>query len=38
MHPVGLEELALSYLRDPGSAALRGQARGRGPESPEVTR
>ena len=38
MHPVGLEELALSYLRDPGSAALRGRARGRGTESPEVTR
>ncbi len=28
MHPVGLEELALSYLRDPGAAALRGRASG----------
>ena len=31
MHPVGLEELALSYLRDPGAAALPGPARGRTP-------
>ncbi|MFZ2046994.1 MAG: ABC transporter ATP-binding protein, partial [Trebonia sp.] len=28
-HPVGLEELALSYLREPGAAALPGPARGR---------
>ena len=31
MHPVGLEELALSYLRDPGTAALGGPARIRTP-------
>ena len=29
-HPVGLEELALAYLREPGAAALPGPARGRG--------
>jgi len=28
-HPVGLEELVLAYLRDPGAAALPGPARGR---------
>jgi ABC-2 type transport system ATP-binding protein len=28
-HPVGLEELALGYLREPGAAALPGPARGR---------
>jgi ABC-2 type transport system ATP-binding protein len=28
-HPVGLEELALSYLREPGATALPGPARGR---------
>jgi ABC-2 type transport system ATP-binding protein len=28
-HPVGLEELVLSYLREPGAAALPGPARGR---------
>ena len=28
-HPVGLEELALAYLREPGTAALPGPARGR---------
>jgi len=28
-HPVGLEELALAYLREPGAAALPGQVRGR---------
>jgi ABC-2 type transport system ATP-binding protein len=28
-HPVGLEELALAYLREPGAAALPGPARGR---------
>jgi ABC-2 type transport system ATP-binding protein len=27
-HPVGLEELALGYLREPGAAALPGPARG----------
>jgi ABC-2 type transport system ATP-binding protein len=28
-HPVGLEELALAYLREPGTAALPGPGRGR---------
>jgi ABC-2 type transport system ATP-binding protein len=28
-HPVGLEELALAYLREPGAAALPGPARNR---------
>jgi ABC-2 type transport system ATP-binding protein len=28
-HPVGLEELALAYLREPGAALLPGPARGR---------
>jgi ABC-2 type transport system ATP-binding protein len=28
-HPVGMEELALAYLREPGAAALPGPARGR---------
>ncbi len=28
-HPVGLEELALAYLREPGAAALPGPARAR---------
>jgi ABC-2 type transport system ATP-binding protein len=28
-HPVGLEELALAYLREPGAEALPGPARGR---------
>jgi len=37
-HPVGLEELALAYLREPGAAALPGPARGRGAESSEVTK
>ncbi|HEX5225905.1 MAG TPA: hypothetical protein VFW29_12325, partial [Solirubrobacteraceae bacterium] len=27
-HPVGLEELALAYLREPGASALPGPARG----------
>jgi len=36
-HPVGLEELALAYLREPGAAALPGPARGREAESSEVT-
>jgi ABC-2 type transport system ATP-binding protein len=37
-HPVGLEELALAYLREPGAAALPGPARAREAESPEVTK
>jgi ABC-2 type transport system ATP-binding protein len=37
-HPVGLEELALAYLREPGAAALPGPARGRHAEPSEVTR
>jgi len=28
-HPVGLEELAMAYLREPAAAALPGPARGR---------
>jgi ABC-2 type transport system ATP-binding protein len=35
-HPVGLEELALAYLREPGAAALPGPARSRQPEQSEV--
>ena len=35
-HPVGLEELALAYLREPGAAALPGPARDRGAEPTEV--
>ena len=35
-HPVGLEELALAYLREPGAAALPGPARGRGTQLSEV--
>ncbi len=38
MHPVGLEELALSYLRDPSAATLRGPAGGRGVQPAEVTK
>jgi ABC-2 type transport system ATP-binding protein len=37
-HPVGLEELALAYLREPGAGALPGPARGRYAEPSEVTR
>ena len=42
-HPVGLEELALAYLREPGAAALPGPARSRAlpletGEPSEVTR
>jgi len=37
-HPVGLEELALAYLREPGAAALPGPARGRQTQPSEVTR
>jgi ABC-2 type transport system ATP-binding protein len=36
-HPVGLEELALAYLREPGAAALPGPARGRDAQRSEVT-
>jgi ABC-2 type transport system ATP-binding protein len=35
-HPLGLEELALAYLREPGAAALPGPARGRDAEPSEV--
>jgi ABC-2 type transport system ATP-binding protein len=37
-HPVGLEELALAYLREPGAAALPGPARGRHAEPSEVAK
>jgi len=37
-HPVGLEELALAYLREPGAAALPGPARSRPAEPSEVIR
>jgi ABC-2 type transport system ATP-binding protein len=37
-HSVGLEELALGYLREPGSAALPGPARARHAEPQEVTK
>jgi ABC-2 type transport system ATP-binding protein len=37
-HPVGLEELALAYLREPGAGALPGPARGRSTQPSEVTR
>jgi ABC-2 type transport system ATP-binding protein len=37
-HPVGLEELAMAYLREPGAAALPGPARGRDAEPSEVTK
>jgi len=37
-HPVGLEELAMAYLREPDAAALPGPARGRNPEPTEATR
>ena len=37
-HPVGLEELALAYLREPGAGALPGPARGRATQPSEVTR
>ncbi|HEY8558196.1 MAG TPA: ABC transporter ATP-binding protein [Actinomycetes bacterium] len=37
-HPVGLEELALAYLREPGAAALPGPAPGRDAEPSEVTK
>ena len=37
-HPVGLEELVLAYLREPGAAALPGPARGRHTQPSEATR
>jgi len=37
-HPVGLEELALGYLREPGAAALPGPASGRDADTSEVTK
>jgi ABC-2 type transport system ATP-binding protein len=37
-HPVGLEELALAYLREPGAAALPGPLRGGGAELSAVTK
>jgi ABC-2 type transport system ATP-binding protein len=37
-HPVGLEELALAYLREPGAAALPGPNRNRNTELTRVTR
>jgi len=37
-HPVGLEELALAYLREPGAAALPGPARGQNAQPTGVTR
>jgi ABC-2 type transport system ATP-binding protein len=37
-HPVGLEELALAYLREPGAAALPGPAHDRDASPSEVTK
>jgi ABC-2 type transport system ATP-binding protein len=37
-HPVGLEELALAYMREPAAAALPGPARSRDTEPSRVTR
>jgi ABC-2 type transport system ATP-binding protein len=37
-HPVGLEELALAYLREPGASALPGPARPAYAESAEVSK
>jgi ABC-2 type transport system ATP-binding protein len=37
-HPVGLEELALAYLREPDSSALPGPVRIRDVEGSEVTK
>ncbi len=37
-HPVGLEELALAYLREPGAAALPGPGRSRATQPSEMTR
>jgi ABC-2 type transport system ATP-binding protein len=38
VHPVGLEELVLAYLREPDAAALPGPERTRKPEPTEVSR
>jgi ABC-2 type transport system ATP-binding protein len=37
-HPVGLEELAMAYLREPAAAALPGPVRGRDAHPTEVTK
>jgi ABC-2 type transport system ATP-binding protein len=37
-HPVGLEELALAYLREPGAAAPPGPVQHRATEPSEVTK
>ena len=37
-HPVGLEELALAYLREPGAGALPGPGRSQHTQPSEVTR
>ncbi len=37
-HPVGLEELAMAYLREPGAAALPGPARSRDTQPSEATK
>jgi ABC-2 type transport system ATP-binding protein len=37
-HPVGLEELTLAYLREPGAAALPGPSRSRNTTMTEATR
>ena len=37
-HPVGLEELTLAYLREPGAGALPGPGRGRDTQPSEVTK
>ena len=37
-HPIGLEELALAYLREPGAAALPGPASGQDADTSEVTK
>jgi ABC-2 type transport system ATP-binding protein len=37
-HPVGLEELAMAYLREPAAAALPGPVRGRDAHPTEMTK
>jgi ABC-2 type transport system ATP-binding protein len=37
-HPVGMEELVLGYLREPGAVALPGPARSRSTQPSEVTK
>jgi len=37
-HSVGLEEVAMAYLREPGAGALPGPARSRNTQPSEVTR